>query len=209
VDRSEEKRREIVEIAEVVLLAVVTVLTAWAGYSAATWSTQSRLDLAHASTLRVEANRALGVADSTKNFDASTFNTWYIAYTLGNPRKMAEAERRFRPEFRTAFRAWIATDPAHNTHAPPGPTYMPEYHQPELAHAAALNREADQAAADGDHGGQVADNNIRISLVLAGVLFLVGIGSTFRVRKVRWALTGFGAVVFLGATVLVLVQPVP
>ena len=39
------------------LLAFVTIATAWAGYSAATWSTESRLDLARASTLRVEANR--------------------------------------------------------------------------------------------------------------------------------------------------------
>jgi hypothetical protein len=202
-------RRESVEIVEVVLLSVVTILTAWAGYSAAAWSTHSRLDLAHASTLRVESNRALGVADTTKNFDASTFNTWFIAYTLGNKQKMLVAQRRFRPAFQRAFRAWIATDPEHNPHAPPGPTYMPQYRQPARAHAAVLGRQADQLSAQGDHGGQVADNYVRISLVLASVLFLVGVGSTFKIRQVRWVLTSIGALVFLGAMVLIATQPAP
>jgi len=202
-------RREAVEILEVVLLSVVTILTAWAGYCAASWSTHSRLDLAHASTLRIESNRALGVADATKNFDASTFNTWFIAYTLDNKQKMAVAERRFRPELERAFRAWMATDPEHNPDAPPGPTYMPQYREPGRAHAAALERQADQLAAQGDHGGMLADNYIRISLVLASVLFLVGIGSSFTTRGVRWGLTITGAVVFLGGAVLIGTQPLP
>ena len=37
---------------------------------------------------------------------------------LDNPQKQAVAERRFRPEFRVAFHAWIATDPLHHPHAP-------------------------------------------------------------------------------------------
>jgi hypothetical protein len=41
-----------------------------------------------------------------RNFDASTFNAWFIAFTLGNPKKMAIAEKRFRPEFKVAFDAW-------------------------------------------------------------------------------------------------------
>lgn len=204
-----QPRRETVEIVEVVLLSIVTILTAWTGYAASAWSTTSRLDLAEASSVRVESNRALGVADATRNFDASTFNTWFIAYTLGNEQKMAVAQRRFRPAFQRAFHAWIATDPAHNPKAPPGPTYMPQYRQPELARAAALSRQADQVSATGDHSGRVADNYVRIALVLASVLFLVGIGSTFKIKPVRWVLTGIGAVLFLGAAILVATQPFP
>ena len=40
------------------------------GYSAAKWGTDSRLDLAHASALRIEANRAFAVAAENRNFDS-------------------------------------------------------------------------------------------------------------------------------------------
>ena len=104
----------LVPVIEALLLSVVTIVTAWAGFSAAKWSTESRLQLAEASSLRLEANRALADAMETRNFDSSTFNAWFTAYTLDNPEAMAIAERRFRPEFRAAFVAWQATDPEHN-----------------------------------------------------------------------------------------------
>ena len=136
---------------EAVLLSVVTIVTAWAGYSAAKWGTESRLDLAQASALRIEANRAFAVADENRNFDSSTFDAWFIAYTLDNAAKMAIAERRFRPEFRVAFDAWRATDPDNNASSPPGPTYMQQYRQPEKDQANQLDRRADAATTSGHH----------------------------------------------------------
>ena len=47
-----------VTIIEAALLAVVALLAAWSGHASAKWSTESRLDLARASTARVEADRA-------------------------------------------------------------------------------------------------------------------------------------------------------
>jgi hypothetical protein len=64
-------------------------------------------------------------ANTLRNFDASTFNAWFTAFTPNSPQKEAIAIRRFRPQFLVAFNAWMATDPLHNPHAPPGPTYMP------------------------------------------------------------------------------------
>jgi hypothetical protein len=198
-----------VTVVEAVLLAVVTIVTAWAGYSAAQWSTNSRLDLARASALRIEASRALATAEEDRNFDSSTFDSWFVAYTLGDREAMRIAERRFRPDFVVAFDAWRATDPAHNPHAPPGPTFMPQYHQPDKVQASRLDDQADAAAADGDDAGNVADNYLRLSLVLASVLFLVGIGTTFKLAKVRWGLAAVGGVLLLAALVLMLSQPVP
>ena len=138
---------------EAVLLSVVTVVTAWAGYSAAKWSTESRVELAHASSLRLQANRALAGAMETRNFDSGTFTAWFIAYTLDSPAKMAIAERRFRPAFRVAFDAWQSTDPEHNIQAAPGPTYMPQYHQPLKVRAVALDARAEATFATGSAPG--------------------------------------------------------
>jgi hypothetical protein len=70
---------------------------------------------------------------------------------------MALAEHRFRPGFDVAFDAWRATHPETNPNAPRGPTYMPQYHQPGLREANALNDQADAAFAAGASDGETAD----------------------------------------------------
>ena len=177
-----------VQIGEALLLSLVTIAAAWSGYAAAKWGTESRIELAHSATLRNLATRADLAALSTRNFDSSTFTAWFTAYTLDDPQKQAVAERRFRPEYRVAFDAWMATDPLHNPRAAPGPSYMPQYRLADQAKAEALDREAVAASAAGSHAGEVGDNYVRITVFLAAVLFLVGIGSTFKLHTIRYAL---------------------
>jgi hypothetical protein len=204
-----EQHGQLVPVIEAILLSVVTVVTAWAGFSAAKWSTESRLELAHSSSLRLQANRAHADATEARSFDSSTFNAWFTAYTLDNPAKMAIAERRFQPRFRVAFDAWRATDPEHNANAPAGPFYMPEYRQPQQAKADRLDAQAEAASASGEHSGGVADNYVRITVLLAAVLFLVGIGTTFAMKKIRYGITGVCSLLLVTAVVLILQQPRP
>jgi hypothetical protein len=196
-----------VQVGEALLLSLVTIAAAWSGYAAARWGTESRIQIAQAATLRNLASRADLAALSTRNFDSSTFNTWFTAFTLDNPQKQAVAERRFRPEFKVAFDAWMATDPFHNPQAPPGPTYMPQYQLADQAKAEALDREAEAKSAAGDHAGLVGDDYIRITVFLAAVLFLVGIGSTFKLHTIRYALVTVGSVLLILAVVMIVQQP--
>jgi hypothetical protein len=196
-----------VQIGEAILLSLVTIAAAWSGYAAAKWGTESRIELAEAATVRNLATRADLAALSTRNFDSSTFNAWFTAFTLDSPQKEAIAERRFRPEYKVAFDAWLATDPFHNPHAPPGPSYMPQYQLADQAKAEALDREAEATSAAGHHAGEVGDDYIRITVFLAAVLFLVGIGSTFNLPTIRYALIGIGSMLLILATVLILQQP--
>jgi hypothetical protein len=201
------RHSRIVQICEAVLLALVTITAAWAGYSAARWGTESRVQIAKSSTLRQLATRDDLTALSQRNFDASTFNAWFIAFTLNSPQKEAIAERRFRPAFRVAFNAWMATDPLHNPHAPAGPTYMPQYKLPVQTQANALDSAADANFNEGNHSGQVGDNYVRITVFLAAVLFLVGIGSSFKLHTIRYALVTFGSALLIISIVLILRQP--
>jgi hypothetical protein len=202
-----DRHSRIVQIGEALLLSLVTIAAAWSGYAAAKWGTESRLELAQAATLRNLATRADLEALSTRNFDSSTFTAWFTAFTLDDPQKQAIARRRFRPEFKVAFDAWMATDPFHNPRAPPGPTYMPQYKLADQAKAEALDREAVAASAAGNHAGEVGDDYIRITVFLAAVLFLVGIGSTFKLPTIRYALIGVGSLLLILATALILQQP--
>jgi hypothetical protein len=204
---NDDRHSRIVQICEAALLALVTITAAWAGYSAARWGTASRVDIAQSSTLRNFATRADLEAISLRNFDASTFNAWFIAFTLNSPQKEAIAIRRFRPAFRVAFDAWLATDPLHNPHAPPGPTYMPQYKLPAQAQATAYDNAADAKFNAGNHDGLIGDDYVRITVFLAAVLFLVGIGSSFKLYGVRYALIGFGSVLLIIALVLIAREP--
>jgi hypothetical protein len=201
------RHSRMVQIGEALLLSLVTIAAAWTGYAAAKWITDSRIEIAEAATLRNLATRADLSALSTRNFDSSTFNAWFTAFTLDDPEKQAIAERRFRPEFKVAFDAWMATDPLHNPDALPGPTYMPQYQLADQAKAEALDREAEATSAAGHHAGVVGDEYIRITVFLAAVLFLVGIGSTFKLPTIRYALIGVGSLLLILATALILQQP--
>ena len=207
--KSSGRHSRIVQIGEAILLALVTITAAWAGYSAAKWGTASRIDIAQSSTLRNLATRDDLTAISTRNFDASTFNAWFTAFTLNSPQKEEIAIRRFRPEFLVAFNAWMATDPLHNPHAAPGPTYLPQYKLPAQAQANALDNQASAKFDAGNNAGLVSDNYVRITVFLAAVLFPVGIGSSFQLAGVRYALIAFGSVLLIISVVLIAQQPLP
>ena len=135
------------------------------------------------------------------------FNAWFTAFTLNSPHKEAIAVRRFRPEFFVSFNAWMATDPLHNPQAPPGPTYMPQYKLPEQVQANVLDNAAAAKFNAGNAASLVSDNYVRITVFLAAVLFLVGIGSSFKLHGVRYALITLGSVLLVVSVVLILRQP--
>jgi hypothetical protein len=208
-DHAKERRFRTVSIIEAILLSMVALLAGWSGYAAAKWSTESRVQLAEASTKRSEANRANLQAMSLRNFDSSTFEAWFAAYTAGNNRAMALAERRFRPQFRVAFDAWRTTHPETNPSAPKGPTYMPQYRQPGLEESTALDEQATKAFAAGSEAGETSDKYVRVTVFLASVLFLIGISTQFSLPGVRYALVGVGAALLVLSLVQLTQIPSP
>ncbi len=202
-------RDRTVTIIEAALLAMVALLAAWSGFASAKWSTESRLQLAEASAARTEANRAATVAAANKEFDSLAFNAWFSAYIAGNTQGADIAERRFRPEFALAFNAWIATNPFNDVDSPPGPTYMPEYKQPEVEKANALDQKADDLAAEGADSAVNVDRYVRITVFLATVLFLVGISGHFKLRAARYGLIATAIVILLVSLSLLVTSPWP
>jgi hypothetical protein len=196
-------------IAEALLLSLVAVLAAYSGYAAAKWGTESSIQLAKASAQRTRANRYDNQAIVTRTLDSVSFNAWFAAFSVGNKKAEALAQRRLRPGYRPAFAAWLATDPAHNPNSPPGPSYMPQYVIPQAALATAADAAADKAFEEGTHAGETADKYIRDTVFLATVLFLVGISGHFRVAQARLGLIGIGAALLVFAVIQLLGLPAP
>jgi hypothetical protein len=204
-----EHRADLISIIEAVLLATVALFAGWSGFASAKWSTESRLLLAQSATARSQASREDLVAMENRNFDGSTFNAWFSAYIAGDQNKMDIAERRFRPEFQIAFDAWQATNPDTNANAPKGPTYMPEYKQPEAKHATELDKKADEKYTEGQDAATHADDYVRITVYLATVLFLVGISGHFRFKAARYGLVTVGVIVLVIAVATLTTLPSP
>ena len=196
-------------IVEALLLSLVAVLAAYSGYAAAKWGTESSLTLASASAARTKANRADAEAIVVRTLDSASFNAWFTAFTAGNANAERLAEKRLRPGYRPAFRAWLATDPEHNQNAPAGPAYMPQYVIPQVATAKAHDAQADAAFARGSEAGETADKYIRATVFLATVLFLVGVSGHFRIRQARIGLISAGGLLLAFAVIQLLSLPGP
>jgi hypothetical protein len=193
-----------VEIVEGLLLAVVAVATAWSGYQAARWDGRQAELYGESSTTRSEADQALTLGGQQRLLDITTFNTWIEARNEGRDDLAALYERRFSPEFKAAFDAWIGLDPFSNPDAPPGPSFMPEYENSLLERGAELNDVSDRLFDEGTGARHQADEYIRTTVVLATVLFVLVLSQRFRIRRVRigvvllaTALMAFGLVTIL------------
>ena len=199
----------VVQIAEAVLLAAVTVMAAWSGFAAAAYGTESRVAFAASSTADTDADAKAIEANEVQNFDESAFYAWLQAKSLSDPAAMSFAEQRFEPSLKTAFNAWQATNPETNLEAAATPFDMAEYQRPLLDDSNKLRAEADSYDSDGIFAGNLSDQYIRLTVLLAGVLFLVGIGSTFTMVSLRYGLIGLGLVLMILATVYLVHLPQP
>ena len=186
-----------VEILEAVVLAIVAVATAWSGYQAARWDGRQAEFYGEASTMRVQADQQLTLGGQQKLLDVTTFNTWIEAQNDHRADLAALYERRFSPEFKVAFDAWLAADPFTNPDVPPGPSFMPEYVNPQIEQGEQLNVQATQVFDEGTDARGIADDYIRTTVVLASVLFLLAIAQRFRVRGVRLAVLAVSGVLLL------------
>jgi hypothetical protein len=187
-ERSGEPRRgweEALEIVQALALAIVAIATAWAGYQAANWGGRQAVLYAEASRDRFQADDASTFGGQQLVADASMFTAWLQALDAGNARLEARLVRRFRPDDRAAFDAWLETDPLTNPTAPAGPGYMPGYSNPSMEEAKRLNARASAAFAEGTAARETANKYLRNAVLFASVLLLVGIAQRLKVRGVR------------------------
>ncbi len=188
----------------------MAVLAAYSGYAAAKWGTESSVSLAKASAERTKANRADLEALQIRTLDSVSFNAWFSAFSTGNVNAERLAIKRLRPGYRPAFNAWLATDPAHNPNAPPGPSYMPQYVIPQAQMAASESTTPPTSPfAKGTAAGATGDKYVRDTVFLATVLFLVGISGHFPVRQGRYGLIAVGGLLLVFSVIQLAELPGP
>jgi hypothetical protein len=198
-----------VSIVEALMLSIVALMAAWSGYSAAKWGTESSLSLAKASGARNKASLAEVQATQIRTIDSVSFNAVETAYLSGNTKLFALTLRRLRPGYKPAVLAWLATHPLKNPNAAPDPSYMPQYVIPQDAQARTYNAQSTTYFTDGESAAGTADKYVRLTVLLAAVLFLVGIGSRFPVPAARYGLVGIAGVLLVISVVQLAGLPGP
>jgi hypothetical protein len=201
------RRREVGEIVEVVILAVVAVATAWSGYQAARWDGRQAFLYGRSTTIRVDASEAATLGGQQRLQDISTFNTWIVAQAQGEQKIADLYVERFSPEYKVAFDAWLATDPLNNPDAPPGPSFMPEYHNTRSEEATKLNDQANRMFEEGTEARENADRYVRQTVLFATVLFMIAVSQRFTYRAVRLTATGLAAGLMVFALLGVIFLP--
>lgn len=93
-------------------------------------------------------------------------------------------ERRFLPDYKVAFDAWIQFDPLNNSQAPLGPIYVPEYHNSIGEEANNFSAQAVATFCDGTKAQSNADSYVRTTVYLATVLVLIAISQRFEIKSV-------------------------
>ena len=176
-----------VELVELTVLALVAIATAWSGYQATTWGGRQSQLYGQASSTRFQADAAATLGGQELAADASMFTAWLQAHDAGNRSLQTELERRFTPDYASAFERWLATDPFTNADAPPGPAAMPGYTNPGLAKADQLNAQASADFTAGTDARETANKYARDTVLLATVIFFVATAQRFTRRGIRLA----------------------
>jgi hypothetical protein len=196
-----------VEIILSVLLAVAALASAWCAYQSSAWASMQATYSVEGSRYSTQATRLHDRALQQSVVDVSTFLQFVDAYTTNNTTAVDFLMARFRPEFKVAVDAWLATQPLQNPDAPATPFQMDEY-------VLAAEVEAEQlsalAAERFELFQQANDNSTRyvaLTVLFATVLFFGGIALRTESLIVRRILGISALVLFIYTLVVVISYP--
>jgi hypothetical protein len=196
------------ELAATVLLAMAAVATAWASYQSARWHGEQARAQSASIAARVESTRTANVANRQGQIDVALFTQWVDAYARDETELAGFYRKRFRPEFKPAFGAWVATRPRKNPSAPLSPFAMPQYKLAATAKADGLEVRAGASSHRAGRFIQRADDYSLAVVLFASSLFFAGISTRLRSFMTRTVILGLGYALFLATVIWIATFPV-
>jgi hypothetical protein len=115
----------------------------------------------------------------------------------GREKLAAFYQRRFRPEYATAFAAWWNLDPVNNPSAPAGPIFMAEYTNANSQESAKLEEKAKDEFEKAVSMRETGDKYVRVTVFLATVLFLTALSQRFAMFGPRVAVVAIAFVLLV------------
>jgi hypothetical protein len=206
-DTPEKKPFPWLETAGAVLMAVSSLGTAWCSFEVSRWGGKASERGGAAAALERKANLLRIEGTQVQTVHVQMFMEYVSAHMTGNAALERFYTDRFPPELKTAFDAWIAQKPFEDPAAPPHPFAPPLY---EMRHAGVIKDSLRDSASNGEEArtlSSVANSYLTTTIVLATVLFFIGITSRLPSARVRLGTFCFGGVLFLAAVVRIATLP--
>lgn len=202
------RRHAIFEPIALVLLSLATVGTAWCSFQAAAWGglSQRVTNLSAAASRR--AVTAQLQAYQVALLDVLLFSQHMNARASSNDTLARFYSDRFRGEAKTAFEAWMATQPFENANAPAHP-FVPDLYKPRLFDEAREGEaESQRLWQQAGEAGRTSRSYVLLTVLLASALFCGGTASKFDAAWIRQAVVMVGLAAFLFAAGRLLLLPV-
>lgn len=197
----------VVEVVTVLLISLAAVATAWCGYQSKRWSALQTINYASANAARIQSSIAAGRGDALRTVDVGMFIEYQSALYSGRTGFAEFLRRRFRPEFRAALDAWLATHPLMNPQAPLSPFAMKEYRVSAFEEATAASKRASDLVNAAVSNNEDSDRYVFATVLFALTSFLGGISVKSR-YPVAIALLAVGLGLFTFAIVTIAAYPV-
>jgi hypothetical protein len=205
---ADNAKRAWFEPATAILMALATLGTAWSSYQSSRWSSESNGHSTEVSHLEREAMKMHLEMMQREAAQTQILTQWLNAHLAGQQAIADFYKKRFPPELRKAFDAWMGQNPFENEKADPQPMVASLYTsplagetKPVLADAATHDRLSRES---GQHAARYLGNTV----LLAGVLFFSGTATRFEKRQLRHAMFFFACALFAYSAVRIGMLPV-
>lgn len=179
------------KIAFAAVLSSAALGSAWASQQTRLWGGVQSESYAEATALRAASSRAHARADARLAIEVGLFSQWLNAQVT-NRDELAEAyRRRFPPQFRQRFEAWLALNPLHSASAPSSPFELPQS-EAEAVRASELEARSEASFQRAQQATEFGDRFGQVNVIFASTMFIAGMGNQFGGRQLRVALLVLG-----------------
>jgi hypothetical protein len=172
------------ELIVAVILGLATLGSAWSAYQSGLWNGIQIFRLAESIGAGRRAAEKAVYAQQLRMTDLVLFESYASALTENNQRFAEFLFQRFRPEFKVATEAWLATRPLKNP-SPPSPFVMKEYSLAADKEAQQARQEETTKFTEARKANETSDTSLLLTVLFSVALFLGGITAAFKTRRIR------------------------
>ena len=173
------------ELIVAAILGLATLGSAWSAYQSALWGNIQSFRLAEATAAGSRAAEKAVHANQLRGVDLLLFEVYLRALSENNQWLAGFLFQRFRPEFKVATEAWLATQPLKNPSAPSSPFVMKEYSIAMDKETQQLRQEEATKFTEARKASDISDDYLLLTVGFGVALFLGGITAAFKGRRVR------------------------
>jgi len=195
------------ELIVAAILGLATLGSAWSAYQSALWDGIQSIRLAESTATGRRAAEKAVYANQLRGVDLLLFEVYIRALSENNQSLAEFLFQRFRPEFKVATEAWLATRPLKNPSAPSSPFVMKEYSVAIDKETQQLRQEEASKFTEAREANETSDNYLLLTVVFGVALFLGGITAAFKGRRVKAVMLALSVITITATAIFMAFLP--